>query len=205
MDLTATQIVADDWAVGARLAELGVSREKLLEVVDTAVAAAADATPFHPSNAAGTFAYQYGTFALRNAFVGEDWTTDRTYQLEAIRNDALNVRVTYSNVDVATNHEFGPKPRSRKGAGAERACQGYLLEGLPQYAQVSDDDTATYYLMVDSQGAAELTRPVVKNGTFHAYVERIFLRGPDDDERVSQFEPDTEVDGDFQPTVVRKA
>src|SRR6267378_3995826 len=38
--------------------------DKLLRVRSVAISASADATPFHPANAAGTFAYQHGTFAL---------------------------------------------------------------------------------------------------------------------------------------------
>jgi hypothetical protein len=37
-----------------------------------------------------------------------------------------------------------------------------------------------YYLMVDHNGAAELTRPIVTGGTFIAAVERIYLSAGDD-------------------------
>ena len=58
--------------------------------------------------------------------------------------------------------------------------------------------------MVAQDGAAELTRPVIKNGTFIAAIERIFLRGPDDEDLIL---PDDETDGiadNFDPLIVRK-
>ncbi|MEL6300487.1 MAG: hypothetical protein AAFR07_02480 [Pseudomonadota bacterium] len=49
-----------------------------------------------------------------------------------------------------------------------------------------------------------MTRPIVQDGTYSHYVERVFLRGPEDGEEFVDFEPDTDVDGDFEPTVMRK-
>ncbi len=64
MDIVETQVLIEDWDVDRRLSELDLNRAKLLEVVDVAVSAGADSTPFHPANAAGTLAYQYGTWSL---------------------------------------------------------------------------------------------------------------------------------------------
>ena len=57
--------------------------------------------------------------------------------------------------------------------------------------------------MVDQDGAAELTRPVVSGGTFIAAIERIYL-SKDDDEDPSVFGEDTGPVSDFDPQVVRK-
>ena len=60
-----------------------------------------------------------------------------------------------------------------------------------------------YYLMVDQNGTAELSRPVVSGGTFLAAVERIYLsRGDDDDPAV--LGDDTGPVDNFDPQVVRK-
>ena len=152
-----TVIRREPFEVAARLAELQLgSVEQLLKVRSVAIAASADATAYHPANAAGTFAYHHGTFALRNEYVGKVWRLDRADGVEAIVNGALKIRVIFSNVDIASNDEFGPKPRSRKGAGAERVCIGNLFGLLPGFAPRQPDGWATFYLMVDERGAAEL-------------------------------------------------
>jgi len=144
-------------------------------VRSVAISASADATSFHPANAAGAFEYHYGTFAVRNEYVGKIWRLERPDGVEAIVNEALKVRVVFANVDIACNDDLKPKPRSRKGAGAERVCVGNLFGSLPEFAPRQADGWATFYLMVDEGGAAELTRPVVKNNTFTAYIERNYL------------------------------
>lgn len=199
-----TQILRNEWDVERRLTELGLDRQNLINVVGAAVSASADATPFHPANAAGMFAYQHGTWALRNEHVGKDWVIDRTDGVEAIRNDQTKVRIVYSNVDLACDGDQGPKPRSPKGAGAERVCNGNLFDSLPQYApNQEDEEYTTYYLMVDERGAAELTQPVIKGRTFNAYIERIYLTDGGDALDSLSFDTDDAAD-DFNPEVIRK-
>ena len=169
-----TVVLSEIEDVDRRLAELQLTRAGLLAVVAVARLEAANATPFHPANAAGTFAYQHGTYALREQFVGPAWIVVRPEGVEAIYNKELNIKVVFSNVDVACS-DVHPKPRSAKGAGAERVCTGNLFGDLPQYAPEPKDDGATYYIMVDERGAAELSRPVVSNSGFSAMIERIFI------------------------------
>ncbi|MGH6826100.1 hypothetical protein, partial [Methyloceanibacter sp.] len=166
MPATKTKILRETWEVEPALAALQLDRGKLLNVRTTALGAAADATPFHPANAPGTLSYQYGTFALRYEHVGDAWQADRPNGVEAIKNDAIRVRIVFANVDVACNDEQEPKARSEKGAGAERLCAGNgLFEDLPRYASVDDgkdEGWVTYYLMVAPNGAVELTRATVE-------------------------------------------
>ena len=107
-------------------------------------------------------------------------------------------------MDIACNDNLKPKPRSRKGAGAERVFIGNLFGSLPEYAPRQPDGWANFYLMVDEQGAAELTRPVVKNNTFTAYVERIYLSNGDDLDRDMLGLDDSDTADGFDPEVVRK-
>lgn len=201
--MTETRIMRAEFEADVRLNELTLPRRLLLEVRDVSRAAASNATPFHPANAAGTYAYQEGTWALRDRFVGGDWYVERTEGVEAIRNDKLGLRVIFSNVDIAADDEKKPKPRSPKGAGAERACVGNLFgSDLPEFAPLEIDGVATYYLMVDERGAAELTRPVVKGRTFSHYIERIYLSNGVDDELDSLRIDDGERADDFDPMVV---
>ncbi|MCV0371453.1 MAG: hypothetical protein K5845_18680 [Filomicrobium sp.] len=195
----------EPWDVDRRLAEMDLSRAELLEVRNIARASAANATPFHPTNAAGTFAYQDGSWALRDRHVGERWSVDRSNGVEAIKNERLGLRVIFSNVDVACDDELKPKPRSPKGAGAERACMGNLFgSDLPEFAPAQSKSIATYYLMVDERGAVELTRPVVKGRTFSAYVERIYISDGNDMVTDIFSLDDGDRADDFDPQVARK-
>src|SRR3990167_4618477 len=104
MMMTETIVLQEPWDVNRRLWELQLGPrplERLMKVVLAAISAGADATPFHPANAAGTFSYQHGTWALRNEFVGDAWLLDRHDGVEAIRNEAAKVKVVFANVDVA--------------------------------------------------------------------------------------------------------
>src|ERR1700730_8271439 len=166
MGLVVTRILREDWEIEPRLAELSLDKRKLLRVRSKAISAAADATPFHAANASGTFSYHYGTFELRDEFVGDVWKLDRLEGVEAICNDEIKVKIIFVNVDIAHDYEHDPKPRSRKGAGSERMCSGNLFPDLPRYAPAQAKGWSIYYLMVDEHGAAELSCTVVRNGTF---------------------------------------
>ncbi|MER8404880.1 hypothetical protein [Mesorhizobium sp. M0601] len=204
-----TRVLREEWEVLPRLEYLQLERAKLLVARNIAVGAAADATLFFPANAAGTFSYHYGTFSLRNEFVGADWVLDRTNGVETIRNEARRIKIVFANVDIACSDHHDPKPRSSKGAGAERLCAGNdLFGGLPSYAPVHQADEkgwTVYYLMVAPDGAAELSCPVVKGGRFTHFVERLFLSdGSDlDAEPKLSFDSDDVAD-DFDPKVARK-
>ena len=206
MDMVEGQVWRETWDVDRRLNELGLRRDSLMNAVVAAITAGADSTPFHPANASGTFSYMYGTWALRNEFVGDEWELDRSDGVESIRNDQTKVKLVYQNVDIACDDEQGPKPRSHKGAGSERACSGNLFGTLlPQYSPRPTEECATYYLMIDRNGAAELTRPVVKGGTFTAYIERIYLSdGGDLLDLDSLPIDDDDIADDFDPQVSRK-
>lgn len=201
MDKRITTVVRRDGGEGIsvddRLRELGVTRQQLMAVRDAALAAAAEATPFFPANAAGTFSYFYGTQQLREQFVGEDWRIDRTDGVETVVNERLNVKLGFQNVDLACDEENLPRPRSPKGAGAERACTGNLFGHLPHVApKPADSEPATFFVMLDPDGAAELSRPVVGKRGYLGFVERIFLfEGIDPDGVVVVDSPDQPSDG----------
>lgn len=205
--MIATKYVREPEDVEGRIAELGADRVTLLEVRDVAMTASGNATAFHATNAAGTFAYQDGTWALRDRFVKPEgeWEVDRTHGIEAIVNETRSVKIAFANVDVACSDSQKPKPRSKKGAGGEKVFGNDLFAGtLPEYAPVPKDGMAAYYLMVDPKGACELTRPIVKGGTFTGYVERIYLSSGIETDRDECVIPDNPPVSDFDPEVVRK-
>jgi hypothetical protein len=171
-------------------------------------AAANGATPFHALNAEGTFAYHYGVFALRDEYAtGEEWTIDRAENIEAIRSVNGSVRVTFSNVDQCCNDFQSPKPRSKKGGGAERACiANSLFESLPEFYSVKKPaGIATYYCMLDPDGACELSLPIIEGASFKCCIERIYISRGGDNLDGDMIKPVDE-DGldDFDPVVVRK-
>lgn len=206
MSLSETKILREVWEVQPRLANLQTGIEKLLRVRAVAIGAAADATPFHPANAAGTFSYQHGTFALRREHVGQDgWESERPNGVEVIKNSSIKVRIIFANVDVACNDHHEPKARSEKGAGAERLCIGNgLFDHLPHFSQHSEGGWVTFYLMVAPNGAAELTRATVEQGRFKNFIERLYLSdGSDLDENPAIMGSDGQID-EFDPIVARK-
>jgi hypothetical protein len=204
MDFIETRVFREPWDVDRRLAELGLTRKGLLEIRDGALNESANATPFHAANAAGTFAYHYGSWGLRHRYAGHEWAVDRSDGIEAIRNDARSIKVAYCNVDLAGDNDHTPQPRSKKGSGAERASSVGLFVDLPQFAPRPSGSWALYYLMVDQDGVAELTRPVVRGDKFVAPIERIHLSDVTDggdEELIVDDSDDTPV---FDPQVVRK-
>jgi hypothetical protein len=204
MSFVPTRIFKEILDVDRRLAALALERPKLLKVREIALAAAADTTAFHPANAAGTFAYQHGTWGLRDGHVGKVWHSARPGGVEVIYNPAINVMVAYANVDIACNDDHSPKPRSRKGAGAERVALGSLFEALPHYSPPPKEGTQLYYLMVAEDGAAELSLPVVKHSTFTSCIERIYLSNGDDLDRVARSFDDNDIADNFDPIIARK-
>jgi hypothetical protein len=200
----ATVVRKEPWDVDARLAGLSLTRPGLLKVRTVARSAAADATPFHPLNAAGTLAYQHGTFGLRDEFVGDAWVVARPEAVEAIFNAKANTMVVFGNVDVACDENQEPQPRSRKGSGAERVCQGNLFGALPRFAPRQAGGASVFYLMVDENGATELSIPIVEGGTFTGFVERNFLSDGDDLDGALRTFDDGDIADNFDPQVVRK-
>jgi hypothetical protein len=196
----------EPWEVIPRLLELNTSLEALLRVRDVALSEAANGlTPFHCANAPGTFGYQHGVWRLRHEHVGNIWKVDRSEGVEGIIDHAGQVRFLFSNVDIACDDERAPKPRSRKGSGSERVCEGNLFGHLPQYAPRQRNGVATFYVMTDERGAVELSRPVVSGETFSSFIERNYLSSGGGDDWGGLL-PLTDDDAivDFDPLVSRK-
>lgn len=205
MAMAETVILRELWEVVPRLQQLGLNKNKLLEVRDIALHEGSNATAFHAANAAGTYSYHGGTWGLRDRFVGDDWVLDRSNGVETIKNEKLKVIVAFSNVDLTCNDAHIPQPRTKKGSGAERAMTPDIFGGtLPQYAPVPTGEWQFFYLMVDVDGGCELTRPVVKGGKFTSAIERIYLFEGDDDDGASLRKTGPDDIIDFDPQIVRK-
>lgn len=201
-----TRVLKEPWDVDGRLHELGLSRSGLLITRDVALHEAAIATPNHCANAAGTFSYQHGTWALRDQFGGPHWARDLAHGVEAIFNKGLNIRVAFQNVDRACDDESPPAPRWEKGPGAELLCQGNgLFTDLPRFAPEPSDKSQMFYLMVAANGACELSRPIISRGAFIAYVERLYISDGSDFGETKQLPLHSDdAATDFDPQVIRK-
>jgi len=171
------RIWTEEWDINRRLAELGLNRDGLLRARDTALAGRDSSGPFHCTNSPGTYSHHEGVAGLREQFVGDIWALCRDDGIEGIRHAERRIKIAFQNVDIAHNLDHDPKPRSEKGSGSERAAQANLFGDLPRHykSDAIRDASPLYYLMVDHDGACELSLPIISNGKFTGFVERIFL------------------------------
>lgn len=180
-----TQVIEGELQVEQRLADFGLVKDQLLAIASVARMWANDASPLMPNNAPGTLAYIYGVNELRQQFLDGSWQVDRTCGVESVINRALGIRIGYQNVDRACDAFFAPIPRSAKGAAAEVLSGPTLFEhaGVETgpLTGVLSDGVPTYYVMVGEDGSVELSHPVISNGTYQDFIERIFIRGNDPD------------------------
>ena len=174
-----TTVVDNKIDAERRLADFGLTADQILGIATVARSWADDASPLMPQNAPGTLAYIFGVQELRQQLVGDDWEVDRTCGIEAVISRKLNVRIGYQNVDLACDLHFPPTPRSVKGSAAENMCGPNLFEhsGVEPgpLTGVKQDGIPTYYVMVGENGSVELSHPVIKNGSYKHFNERIFI------------------------------
>ena len=180
-----TALVQGESNVASRLADFGLVPAQLLAVGVTARTWADDASPLMPINAPGTLAYMYGVGELRQQLLDGLWTVDRTCGIEAVINRERRLRIAFQNVDRACDPIFAPNPRSAKGSAAENLCGPTLFEYAGVEAGpltgVMQDGVPTYYLMVGEDGSVELSHPVISNGSYAHFHERILITPPDND------------------------
>ncbi|QUL38373.1 hypothetical protein [Erythrobacter sp. JK5] len=180
-----TQIIDTELEVDARLHDFGLSRDQILAIADVAKAWASDASPLMPKNAPGTLAYIYGVEALRQQLLDGEWQVDRTQNVESVVNRVRGIRIGFQNVDHSCDLMFPPMPRSSKGSAAEGMSGPTLFDyaGIETgpLTGVLSDGIPTYYVMVGEDGSVELSHPVISEGAYKDFVERIFVRGVGDD------------------------
>lgn len=178
-----SSIVVDITMAPKRLKQLQLDMARLLKVVERVRGASSLVTKNSTSNAAGMKAYLEGPEALRDEFIGDYWECTKDDHLEGIFNKHINVKILFQNVDIACAYHLEPTARSPKGAASLRACLGNGAKvelPLSKYMdmpppQELEDLSEVYYLMVDHEGSAELSQPIIKAKQFDKFVERIFL------------------------------
>jgi hypothetical protein len=184
-----------------RLAELGWTRDQLIEVVDAMVAARNDTTENDPSSAPGWMAWKDGTRRLREIALPMGWQRDETNNVPSIINPEKGLKIAICNTDDGTGIEgLSPQNRTKKGPATDRMIseQGWLFPPseaskvvLFQGSKQSAGSLTTYYLCVFHEGEeirAELSCPVdVQAGYFADFNERILLISSGEDYRGIKF------------------
>jgi hypothetical protein len=210
--------------VGNRLAELGWTREQLIEAVDAMVSARNDTTENDPSSAPGWMAWKDGIRRLRELALPMGWQRDETNNVPSVINIEAGLKLTVCNTDDGTCLEIGgriPQNRTKKGPAMDRTIAnntGWLFSPsqTPRVVPFSKAGKqpgviTTFYLCVYHEGEevrAELSCPVeAQFGYFTDFVERVFLISSGDEYRGIKVEPDKSNkndESDFDIPVSRK-
>lgn len=171
-----------------RLQELGLDLRALLEVIAKTTAERNRVTANHPRGSLGFFTYAEGNRFLRDVLiVGGAWLKDESLHLEGIRSANGQIRVLFQNVHRSCDIAINPRAISEKKNGSVTVCQTNKAEFdqlqlalnnpnesyLQRIAPINGQQV--YYLMMDLDGAVELSKPVITDGKFSNFLERIFI------------------------------
>jgi hypothetical protein len=174
-------VLAEEYEIVPRLAQLGLRRDLLLDVVEAAVGGRRNAMGYHPLSAGGLLSWIQGTGQLRRIFLERGWEICRRDNIESIFNPEVGIKVVFQNADRAGDPVFDPIATSRKGAGSARAIELGQYELWPEVKQreVVEVTATTWMLFVFADGddvRAELSCPMAINDEhFDGFHERILL------------------------------
>jgi hypothetical protein len=189
-------IRTESWDVARRLADFGMTREQLLEVIRACASGAGNVTENDPPGTHGWETYRFGVRRLREELRPDGWEPDNTDGLATITNAQLKMRIAVANTNDATgilDRTRFPQNRNKKGPTAERAAETNqaLLPGVDWPAVtklrgdvIDIDDLVTWYLCIYVNGddvRAELSLlDKVEDGWFTDWKERIIILKPGD-------------------------
>ena len=195
-------VVKDEPSVTARLRELfDISLEDAIHIVLAAAAAKADTVDDDPLTAPGTFAYIYGTRAVRRTFRARGWKIDRLDGVESVVNLERGLKLVFQNADVAAVEHQDPRAVSEKGNASERAVRSAQRFLFPEMERenVCRETAHLWFLFVSVDGSdirSELSRPkAITEGQFAGFHERIFILKRGDLDKLSvSFDDDEPAD-----------
>lgn len=192
----------DSSDVQARLAELGLTREQLLEVVRACVAGFTGATDNDPPGAPGWLSWRAGVRRAREVLLPLGWEKSDS-GISTVFSRSLKMRLAILNADEGTGSKDSvPQNRSRKGPNSERATQvnREMMPGaedwpIPAGKPVeSIEDFATWHLCVNvgmDEVTAELTLlSDIEGGYYTGFIEKIIVVGPGEWKAIEFSEPD---------------
>lgn len=203
-------VLAEDYEVVPRLAQLGLRRDLLLDVVRAAVGGRRTSTPYYPLSAGGLLSWIEGTAHIRRVFVPLGWEICRQDNIESIFHPEYGIKVVFQNAERAGDPLFDPIAVSRKGAGSARAIelgQGELWPELRE-KEVAEVTAPTWVLFVFAVGddvRAELSFPIaINDDQFDGFHERILLVQKGDWDSTEPFIDEDEPPAEYDVTVSRK-
>lgn len=203
-------VLAEDYEVVPRLAQLGLRRDLLLDVVRAAVGGRRSSTAFHPLSAGGLQSWIEGTAHLRRIFVPQGWEISRRDNIESIFHSEYGIKVVFQNAERAGDRLFDPVAVSRKGAGSARAIELGQFELWPEIREkeVAEVTAPTWVLFVFADGddvRAELSCPMAINeDQFDGFHERILLVEKDGWDSTEPYIEEDEPPAEYDVTVSRK-
>ena len=181
------KVYSEEWDVDKRLAQFGLTRAELIDVVRLTLAERQNTVDADVLNAPGTLAYIHGSRHLRLLLLSKGYMIDRNKNVESSIHTKSGVKITYQNVDLAASKLQSPKAISGKRAGSASAinsAQGSLFseDELPEVIAATDFSelrSSMWYFCVsfdESDVRAELSLPIgVSGGNFSGFLERIFI------------------------------
>lgn len=203
-------VLAENCEVVPRLAQLGLRRDLLLDVVRAAVGGRRSSTPFHPLSAGGLLSWIEGTAHLRRIFVPQGWEICRRDNIESIFHREYGIKVIFQNADRAADPLFDPVAVSRKGAGSARAIELGQFELWPEMKEqeIAEVIAPTWVLFVFANGDdvhAELSCPIaINDDQFDGFHERILLVEKGGWDKTEPFIDEGEPLAEYDVTVSRK-
>lgn len=156
----------------ARLRELGLDVQSLLEVVFQGEQARAEATAHDPINAAALDAYRYRVRGIRDRLVPRGWVLDRDGGVEKTWSpDRKHVIITRAGDSGVGVRGAFPQPKQKPGNEVRTIVEDACLLLDPNWMNVvpkkrKKDDFATWMLLVYQQGdevRSELSSPTSLN------------------------------------------
>lgn len=203
-------VLAEDHEIVPRLAQLGLRRDHLLDVVGAAVGARRNATGLHPLSAGGLLSWIQGTGQLRRIFLPLGWEVCRRDNIESIFHPQLGIKVVFQNAERAGDPLFDPVATSKKGAGSARAIELGQYELWPEdkVKEVAEVTATTWVLFVYANGddvRAELSCPMaISEEHFDGFHERILLVEKGGWDSALPLDDDGEPPTEYEVAVTRK-
>ena len=181
-------IWTDPHDVQARLAELDLTQEDLVDALLIGDLGGRSCSTFEPPNAAGTTMYSKATGALRGHCYRNGWSLDNGHNLARVvhPSGAFAIAVSSGNGDTA-NPNNDPTTRYGKGPASERIVEANYQLSLFSVAdiplsdeEITPDGRTTWYLLhhtTQQHIRAELSLPCAcdDTGAFVKWTERIIL------------------------------
>jgi hypothetical protein len=209
---------SEAWDVNHRLAELGLTREILVDVVRACAAAHGGCTDNDPPNAKGIEVWRWGVRRLRELLRPEGLEKDETGGFSTIVDHGRKLRIAVINTDGTTGvpGDGIPQNRARKGPASESAAatNQRLLPGAEAWplrtaeGRAPVSSYATWHLCVHIDGDVVRAELSLLNGFESGYFtdchERIILLGPGDWDDLDHAHGPEDLGPEFDVDVRRK-